>query len=53
MERKKFTVSIRLDTYRSLAVYAAQNDTKLPELVQRIFDDFLQSAVNKDNCSVS
>jgi hypothetical protein len=53
MAKRKFTASINLETFIALNVYAAQENIKLSELVQQIFEDFLKNSVKNDNTSVS
>jgi hypothetical protein len=51
--KRRLVASIGANTYRALNVHAAQNDITLTDLVQRIFDEFLERSANKDNSSVS
>jgi hypothetical protein len=53
MAKRKFTVSIELETFIALNVNAAQKNIKLSELAQLIFENFVQNSVKDDNTSVS
>lgn len=53
MSKKKFTVSIKTDTYRALNVYAAQNDLRLGDLAQQVFEEFVIKHAQENNSNVS
>jgi hypothetical protein len=53
MTKRKFTVSIDMQTFIALNVYAAQQNIRLSDLAQQIFEGFVKNSAKNDNTSVS